>query len=356
MDTFRAGDSERVKLGVLSFSHKTSPLALREALAALDARKVLAALKSQGCGEAVVLSTCNRFEVYFAQGQESVVVGALSALVSAPLEGSSRLHQGADAVTHLFSVTAGLDSLVVGETEILGQVKGAYEAALGLAMTGKATNVLFQRALYVGKSVRSETGIAVGQTSVASVAVQLAETIFGELRGSEVLILGAGLMAELTAKHLQSKKVAKLVIANRTLSKAEELAGRMKAQPLAWEAFGEALQRVDIVVASTGSPDPVLTREMILAAQEKRLGRSLFIIDIAMPRDVEETVHGLEHVYLYRLEDLEAIVAENLQSRGGEIEKARKIVLDKAAEFSGWADSVAAGREMSLKHSPAASV
>lgn len=344
-----------MKIGVLGFSHKSASLELREALAVLDARKVLSTLKERGCGEAVVLSTCNRFEIYFTGGIEAGILASLASLVSIPLEGRNYSHQGARAVGHLFEVTAGLDSLVVGETEILGQVKAAYETALAAAMTGKATNVLFQRALYVGKSVRNDTGIAVGQTSVASVAVQLAESIFGELRSSEVLILGAGAMAELTAKHLQSKKVAQLLISNRTLSKAEELAGRMKARALSWDSFGGALERADIVVASTGSSLPVLTRDMVLAAQSKRSGRSLFIIDIAMPRDVEETVHGLEQVYLYRLEDLEAIVAENLKSRGGEIEKARKIVVDKAAEFCGWVDSVAAGREASLKHSTAAS-
>jgi glutamyl-tRNA reductase len=348
-----------MELVLVGFNHKSAPIGARERLALLGVPGLLERLRAEGCREAVALSTCNRFELYLpSDGRPSIAaaraISVIEELSAVPLAAHAYVHSGLPAVEHLFSVAAGLDSLVVGETEVLGQVRAAYESAKALGMTGKHANVLFQRALYVGKKARSDTAIAVGQTSVASVAVQLAESIFGSLAGSEVLILGAGAMAELTAQHLLSSKVAKLSIANRTWERAAALAAKIRAQPLRWERFPEAIRRCDIVVASTGSQAPVLTREMVASALRGRAGRSLFLIDIAMPRDVEESVHGLEHVYLYRLEDLEGIVAENLKNRGGEVAKADAIVKAKAAEFRAWQDSVANGSEISLKHSQAA--
>ncbi len=343
-----------MNLAFLGFSHRGAPIEVRESLA-LCAAGLLEELRAQGCEEAVLLSTCNRFELYLAGPLEARETGerALRCLERAaerPLREHARTSAGAAAARHLFEVASGLDSLVVGETEVLGQVKAAYEAALAAGMTGKCLNVLFQRALYVGKRVRCDTAISVGPTSVASVAVQLAESIFGSLARSEVLILGAGAMAELTARRLLSGRVARLAIANRTWERAAELAGRFGADAVAWERFPEEVGRADVVICSTGSPRPVLTREMVASASKTRAGRALFLIDIALPRDVEEAVHGLDNVYLYRLEDLETIVAENLKNRGGEVEKARALALAKAAEFSAWADSVSAGAETSLRH------
>lgn len=346
-----------MELTVVGVSHKNAPVGVREGLAVLPAPALFERLRAEGCGEAVVLSTCNRFELYVFGAADAKrrldgawALSTLEAASGAPLSTHAYVHAGARAVEHLFDVAAGLESLVVGETEILGQVKAAYEAARAAGMTGKRANVLFQRALFVGKKVRNETSIAVGQTSVASVAVQLAESIFGHLAASSVLVLGAGTMAELTARHLMSKKVRALTISNRTFERADGLAGRLKAKALEWEKFPEALETADVVIASTGSDKPILTRGMVEAALPSRNGRSLFVIDIAMPRDVEESVHGLEHVYLYRLEDLEAIVADNLKNRGGEVEKARAIARAKALEFAGWLDALAAGRETSLAH------
>lgn len=340
---------------LVGFSHKNAPAEVREALALLKAPWVLEQLRAENCPEAVVLSTCNRFEIYLVNKDCSKSAGWVAAflekLSGVPLQAHAYQHAGVRAVRHLFEVASGLDSLVVGETEILGQVKAAYEQSLACAMTAKSTNVLFQRALYVGKLVRNETGIAVGQTSVASVAVQMAESIFGDLKESSVLVLGAGVMAELTAKHLLSKKISRLMIANRTFERAQELARRFNAEPLEWGSFPGYLDCADVVIASTGADQAVLTREMISSVLGRRAGRSLFIIDIAMPRAVEESVHGLDQVYLYRLEDLEEIVARNLKNRGGEIAAAQELVARKAGEFSSWADSIAAGREMSFKHS-----
>ncbi len=343
-----------MKLSLVGVGHKSAPAEVREALAVVAAERFYEELRRQGCDEAVVLSTCNRFELYLcgeAGGRDqSWAVSFLERLAGVKLEGHAYARRADAAVAHLFEVASGLDSLVVGETEILGQVKTAYETARRAGMTGKHSNVLFQRALYVGKKIRNDTAIAVGQTSVASVAVQLAESIFGELSAREVLILGAGQMAELAARHLLSKKVARLKVANRTWERGEALARRLKAEAVAWESFAEHLKGADVVIASTASERPVLTREIVAGALPARQGRSLFVIDIAMPRDVEDSVHGLEHVYLYRLEDLEGIVARNLESRGGEIERARALAREKAGEFCAWQRSAAEGREISLKH------
>lgn len=343
---------------LVGVSHKNAPVGVRECLARLEAGQVFERLREQGCGEAVVLSTCNRFEIYvFAppeRRRDAVwAKGFLEGVSGLSLSAHAYAHVGERAVLHLFEVASGLDSLVVGETEILGQVRAAYDQAKTAGMTGKHSNVLFQRALYVGKKVRNDTAIAVGQTSVASVAVQLAESIFGRLNESAVLILGAGTMAELTARHFMTKKVAALTIANRTFERAAGLAGQLKAQALEWDKFPSALEKVDIVVASTAADRPVITRELMEQALKARGGRSLFVIDIAMPRDVEDGVHELEHVYVYRLDDLEAIVAENLKSRGGEVAKARALARGKAEEFAQWLDSVAKGSEISLRHSSA---
>lgn len=345
-----------MKLVALSWSHRSNASAAREALAAVPVEKVLDELKRRGVSEAVAVSTCNRFELYAAGAPENapdaeVLLAALSELCGAPVAEQVEARRDADASRHLFAVASGLDSLVVGETEILGQVKGAYETAKSAGMTGKRLNVLFQRALFVGKKTRTETGIAAGSASVPSVAVQLAESIFGDLKGKSALILGAGAMAELAAKHLVARGVGRLTVANRTWERGYALAARVNAEAARWEQFPDALAQADVVISSTGAPSAVVTRDVVRAASRKRGGRSLFLIDIAMPRDVEESVHELDGVFLYRLEDLESIVAKNLASRAEAMAAARAIVESKAAEFDAWARSLTSGRELSFKHS-----
>jgi glutamyl-tRNA reductase len=345
-----------VKLVALSWSHRSSASVAREALAAVPVERVLAELRARGIKEAIAVSTCNRFEVYAAgrpgdAPSPEALIDALSELAGAGIAGEVDAREGLDAARHLFAVASGLDSLVVGETEILGQVKTAYETAKSAGMTGKRLNVLFQRALYVGKKTRTETGIAAGSASVPSVAVQLAETIFGRLEGRSALILGAGAMAELAAKHLAARGIGKLSVANRTWERGYALAARFGADAVRWEAFPEALALADVVIASTGAPSAVLTRALVEEASRRRGGRSLFLIDIAMPRDVEESVHKLDGVFLYRLEDLESIVAKNLASRAEAMAAARAIVEAKADEFDAWARSLSTGRELSFRHS-----
>ena len=360
----------------IGFSHKTAPAPVRETLARLAPERLLAAYLEAGWPQTVALSTCNRFEVYLwgraaamgppalsggrspllegAAASQSSAVRLLERLAGCGLEACAQARRAEAAVLHLFEVAAGLDSLVVGETEILGQVKTAYERARACGLTGKHLNVLFQRALYVGKRVRRCTAIAAGQTSVAAVAVQLAEAIFGELTESLVLVVGAGQVAEQACRHFLCRKVKGLTIVNRTSERAEALAASLAGWPSVrvrpWAGLAPALAAADVVLAATGAGRPVITGELVSAARSARSGRSLFLIDVAMPRDVEEAVHGLDGVYLYRLEDLERIVAENIRSRQGEIEKARLFVRQKAAEFCAWADSVSRGRERSLSH------
>ncbi len=345
-----------MRLVALAFTHRGAASGARESLAAVPAERVLAELKSRGVSEAVVVSTCNRFELYAAGRPGEVpsageLLAALEDLAGVRAAAEAETREDREAVSHLFAVAAGMDSLVVGETEILGQVKTAYETAKGAGMTGKRLNVLFQRALYVGKKVRSETAIASGSGSVPSVAVQLAESIFGRLEGKAALILGAGAMAELAAKHLVARGVGRLSVANRTWERAYTLAARFQGEAVRWEEFPAELERADVVIASTGSPAAVITRAMIAEAARRRGGRSLFLIDIAMPRDVEESAHDLDGVYLYRLEDLESIVARNMAQRAEAVAAARAIVEAKADEFDGWAKSLAGGRERSLRHS-----
>ncbi|MBI4050897.1 MAG: glutamyl-tRNA reductase [Elusimicrobia bacterium] len=339
-------------------SHKSASVALREALAAVGVPTVLERLAAEGWEEMVVLSTCNRFELYTSTlalpsgedpaGTRNSVQGAatyndvetmrqllefMENLCGQSLGQVVYQKSGQEAIHHLFSVSAGLDSLVVGEAEILGQVKQAYEISRQMGRTGKSLNTLFQRALYVGKLVRSHTGISTGQTSVASVAVQLAQKIFGSLSESQVLILGAGKMAELSAKHLLSGNVKRLLVSNRTREKGVALAQKFDAEAVRWEAFPQLLEQVDIVIASTGSARPILTSQLLGPVLSSRRGRSLFLIDIAMPRDVEESVCRLEHVYLYTLEDLKEIVEENVSKRREEFAGARVLVEEELLKF-----------------------
>ncbi|MBI3288695.1 MAG: glutamyl-tRNA reductase [Elusimicrobia bacterium] len=341
-----------MRLVGLSWSHRAAESTAREALASVPVERVLAELKARGFPEAVVLSTCNRFELY-AAGDSRALLDTLAQAAGCAL-GAAEIREDGGAVGHLFAVAAGLDSLVIGESEILGQVKTGYETAKAAGMTSKRLNVLFQRALFVGKKVRSETSIGAGAASVPSVAVQLAETIFGDLAGKSALVLGAGAMAELAAKHLAARGVTKLAVANRTWERAYQLAARYQGEAVRWEAFAAELERADVVIASTGAPTAVVTRKLIEAAIRRRGGRSLFLIDIAMPRDVEESVHDIGGVYLYRLEDLEAIVAKTMASRAEAVAAARRVVDDKAAEFTAWLNSLSSGRELSLRHSPSA--
>jgi glutamyl-tRNA reductase len=337
-----------MRLFAVGLSHRSAPLELRErvdfartgpvaALEALAARNV--------AREMAVLSTCNRAEVYIAADDDAAVEGLLSFFAefhgvdADALAPHLYVHHGADVARHLFRVAAGLDSLVVGEPQILGQVKSAYTVAADAQYTGTILNRLFHLAFTAGKRVRSETGLGEGAVSVSCAAIALARKIFGDLAGLRVLILGSGEMAKLTGIHLRAQSVREVTIASRTRAAADRLAAQVSADVVDWTDVPAALERADILVAATGAPAAILSRAEVERAMKARRGRALFIIDIAVPRDVEPEAGDLEQVFLYNIDDLQGIVQENLVRRTAELERADAIVSAETARFAAWLQS-----------------
>jgi glutamyl-tRNA reductase len=345
------------RLHLIGLSHKTAPVEWRERLAVPEGDFVPFHQKLRGIGapEAVVLSTCNRVELY-GVAEDGAAEGLAAALLSLhkdpALADCLYRREGSEAVRHLFRVASGLESLVVGESEILGQVKRAYEVASGAGVTGKLTNVLFQRALFVGKKVRTETAVSEGPTSVPALAAALAGRIFGDLRDKRVLIVGAGAMAESALHALLSQKAGSVVIVNRTFEKAQALAASFRAEARPWDQLAAELSHADIVLCSTGASQPVISKEAVVGALAVRRNRPLFFIDIAVPRDVDPAVGNLDNVYLYNVDDLESLVAESLVKRKGEIEKAGAIADAQAAQFDRWYQAWQSGDTATLRHSP----
>ncbi|HEY4122838.1 MAG TPA: glutamyl-tRNA reductase [Byssovorax sp.] len=333
---------------VVGLSHKSAPIEVRERLAfAKDALPALFdKLRAAGVGESVVLSTCNRVEVYAAPIGRAPSANDLEATARAAFEVLSELGgrgvephlvraAGRDAVRHLFRVAASLDSLVVGEPQILGQLKDAIDASRAEKALGPSLGHAMQRAVRVGKRVRTETQIGAGQVSVSSVAVDLARQIFGELDGRVALLVGAGEMAEAAAKLLV-KAGARLIVVNRSPERAANLAREVGGDPRVWAELERSIVEADIVVSSTSSPGYVVTRELVKGARKARRGRSLFLIDIAVPRDVEPAVNELDNVYLYDVDDLSQIVAQSLDGRASEAARAAAIVDEEAKGFEAW--------------------
>jgi len=332
----------------VGISHRTAPVDLRESVdfGRGGLETALSAIATRGVGrEVVLLSTCNRSEIYL--GADVAAAADACARFMSDYHGISHdsiaphlfVHRGADAARHLFRVAAGLDSMVVGEPQILGQVKDAYAKAAAHKVTGALTNRLFTAAFSVGKRVRTETGLGEGAVSVSYAAIALAKKIFGDLKGLDVLILGAGEMAKLTGVHLQAQRVSQLSLASRTLSTAQALARRIGGRARPWGELDKALGAADIVIAATGAVDPVLTRSRIEEIMRPRRDRPLFLIDIAVPRDVEPDVGNLDQVFLYNIDDLRTIVKENLARRGAELERAEAIVSDEVQRFGTWMQS-----------------
>jgi glutamyl-tRNA reductase len=337
-----------MRLFAVGVSHRTAPVELRETVdfARRGVALALEALRERNLArEAVVLSTCNRAEIYAGADSDALAescgrfIGEFNGVHWDALAPHVVIYRGPEAADHLFRVAAGLDSLVVGEPQILGQVKEAFSAATEMKTTGALTNRLFSTAFTVGKRVRSETGLGEGAVSISYAAIALAKKIFGRLKGRHVLILGAGEMATLTATHLRAQEVGRLTIASRTLASAESLARELDGQAVAWSTLPQALGAADIVVTATGSPDPVLTRASVEEAMRPRRGRPLFVIDIAVPRDVEPEVGGLDEVFLYNIDDLQSIVNENLARRTTEVHRAESIVREEVDRFRAWMQS-----------------
>jgi glutamyl-tRNA reductase len=283
-----------------------------------------------GLEEVVLLSTCNRVEVYgtapWVQGRVHRIFQQLCP-VDVDVTPYVYVKEGADAVRHLFSVTGGLDSMVIGETEITGQVKLAYQAAKAAKLTGRVLNRVFQMALQTAKEIRTHTGIGRGATSVGSVAVELAEKVFaGDLSDKTVMILGAGKMGEACVRHLAKSGARSVLVANRSLDRAQALAAEFGGSALPFEERLQAITEADIVVSSTGSPTTVLHKHEVAGILATRSNRPLILVDIAVPRDIAPDVEELDNVYLYNIDHLEAIVRENSRMREQELSQCNEII------------------------------
>jgi len=333
---------------VIGVSHRTAPLPVREALAFPKGqiRDALLRLRAEtGAGEAMILSTCNRVELYARQDDP----GALEALESflaryhardaRELQAVVYRHADAEAIRHAFRVAASLESMVIGEPQILGQVKEAYQAAEEAGTLGAALNALRNRSLAAAKRVRTETGIGRNAVSVSYVAVELARKIFGELKDKNVLLVGAGKMSELAARHLVRSGARATVLGGRTFEKAAELAAALGGKAAPFESLRDELARTDIVISGTGAPGIVIHPadvESARAARRGRHARPLFLIDIAVPRDIDPAVRKIGGVFLYDLDDLKAVAEANLRERLKEAAAAEALVEREVREFLDW--------------------
>lgn len=327
-----------MRLVLAGLSHRRAPVEVRERVAlSPDAAGRLSAELARDGAEAVCLSTCNRTEVYLVHA-EPERAEALAAEPFADEEAASalyRLHDEAAAL-HLFRVAAGLDSMVPGEGEILGQVRSAYEAGA----PGPVLDRLFRQALYAGKKVRAETAIAESPASISAAAAALASQVFGDLAGRKILLVGAGKVSELAARNLLSRGADIAFVANRTLDRAAELAAELAAEPLPLECVATELESADVLVASTSAPGTVVRRDDVASALPARRGRPLLLIDLAVPRDLDPAIQELDGCFLYDIDDLEAVVADSLAGRRREAERAEAIVAAEAQRFREWQASL----------------
>jgi glutamyl-tRNA reductase len=329
-----------MNLLLVGISHRVAPVELRERVALTEQEAAaLAEQLAEESGEAVCLSTCNRTELYLA-GEAAPDVADRAVVTLAERSGLDESHlrsvlyrlEDEAAGIHLFRVAAGLDSMVPGEGEILGQVRDAFEAG----RPGPMLDRLFRQAIHAGKKVRTETAIGESPTSVPSAAAALAEQVFGDLTGCRALLVGAGKIAERAAQNLALRGAEIAIVANRSLDKAIELSKQFGAQAVALKDVPGQLAQVDVVLSSTSAPGRVLTREDVAPKLAERKGRPLFFIDIAMPRDLDPAIHELEGCYLYDIDDLESVVAESLAGRRREAARAEEIVADEAERFRAW--------------------
>ena len=336
-----------MNLLLVGISHRTAPIEVRERVdfSARGVAEALRALAARGCTrEVVIVSTCNRSEIYSAcddaqatRGDLERFIGEFNDVPTADVAPHVYELDDLEAARHLFRVAAGLDSLVVGEPQILGQVKDAHAAAADAQTVGPILNRVFHSSFAVGKRVRTETGLGAGAVSVSYAAVALARKIFGDLAGMSVVVIGAGEMGKLTAIHMKAQGVQHVTIVSRTMAHAARTAdaiGGASAAP--WEDLESVVAASDIVITATGAATPILTKARVESVMRPRRNRPLFVIDIAMPRDVEPAAGEIEQVFLYNIDDLQATVRENLARRASEVSRAEAIVTDEVHKFAAW--------------------
>jgi glutamyl-tRNA reductase len=340
-----------MEIVLVGLNHRTASVEVRERVSftAEQARRAAEELRTRGIlEETLVLSTCNRSEVYGVPPESShECAPGLSTFLSEfhsvrpdVLGVSLYHHYDREAVRHLFRVSAGLDSMMLGEAEILGQVREAYRAAHDNGATGPVLNRLFQGALEVGKRVRAETELGTRPMSVASAGVKLAERIFGKLNERSALVLGAGTTSEQVVSQLRDRGIAHLHVMNRSLDRAEDLAKQYGGNVVGWGEWEKALQTPDVIVASVSTEEPVLLREIIERAMVARGNRALFLMDLGMPRNIDASVAKLYNVYVYTMDDLSEIVQQNRQARENEVPKAESIVEEHVGKYLSWQASV----------------
>lgn len=346
--------SEAAQIALIGCNHRTAPVEFRERVAftAEQARAAANSLRQQGIlQEAVVLSTCNRSELYGVPGISGAsVTEAMEEFLTsfhriprADLDGRLYRWVGRDAIQHLYRVAAGLDSMLLGEAEILGQLRTAYSQALEHGSSGPLLNRAFQGALEVGKRIRAETEVGARPMSVAFAGVRLAERVFGNLRGRTALIVGAGAVAEQVVEHLRNRGIGRLQVVNRSFDRAEELAQRMGGSAVPWQSLESVLGVPDVIVTSVSGSEPVLTRPMLESARAARDGKPIFVVDLGVPRNVSADAAGLYNLYLYNVDDLGEIVEQNRRAREAEIPRAELIIAEHVAKFEAWRTALAAG-------------
>ena len=343
-----------MEIVLIGLNHRTASVDLRERLAFTpeQAREAAEQLRSRGIlEESLVLSTCNRSELYGVPREDATdSAGAVELFVASfhqlslnELDGSLYRHRDSHAVRHLFRVAAGLDSMLLGEAEILGQVRDAYQIALDRGETGPVLNRMFQAALEVGKRVRNETELGARPVSVAFAGVKLAERIFGKLNNHRAMIVGAGATSEQVVRHLTDRGVKQLRVLNRTPEHAVDLAAQFGGEVVPWEKMAAALDWPDLIVTSVSASEPILTRAMIERAMAARGNRALLLIDLGVPRNVAPDVGEIYNTYLYNIDDLTEIVEQNKKARVAEIPRAEAIIDEQVEKFLHWQAGVAAG-------------
>lgn len=330
---------------VFGLNHTTAPIEIRERfhISEENLSEFLKRLHSEGLGETVVLSTCNRTEIYIAsedidRALELFKNTALSLLQIERgwLDRYTYEMKDEEAYRHLFQVASGLDSMVIGEPQILGQVKDAYRAATFMGTTGFYLNRLFHRTFYVAKKVRTETKIGYNPVSISSMAVELSRRIFGELKNKKILVIGAGEMCEIALKYFKKEGLKEIYVTNRTFQKAEKLSEDIAGTPYPFHKIPELLTTVDMILSSTGAETYIIKKEELSSIMKKRKNRPLFFIDIAVPRDIDPAVNNIENVYLYNIDDLKGLSQRYVEDRLRESEHASAIIEEEVGKFSHW--------------------
>jgi len=335
-----------VNLVLVGVNHKTTPVEIREKLAFTKGKieeSVNHLFNFPDIIEHTILSTCNRVEIYARANSQDSAIKSIKQFICdfhqlslVELEDHFYSYSNKEAVEHLFRVSSSLDSMILGEAQILGQVKEAYSLARDLRSTGLVLNQLFEKAFSIAKKVREETGIAERSVSISSAAVELAQKIFDDLENHTVMLVGTGEMAELAAKHLISYGVKTVYVTSRTYERAANLARTLNGSALDFEAFKNELHRADIVITSTSAPNFIIKKEIVEKAIHERKNKPIFFIDIAVPRDIEPDVNDLENVYLYDIDDLQVVVSANIKEREKEAENAMNFISQEVTKFNNW--------------------